>query len=246
VSEGGKAVKFQSFLGGAALLLSACVSVNAASVDLSSLVNSDLTTYSGGGNYPPNGGPLTVGGVPFQLATIGSNNDTAVIQGSIVGGVIQTYVIPVNIADVTNVFTLINSAFGRLGTDIGALVFKGALGETFTYTLTEGFNVRDHFNDGFVNTATNLAGTANFAGGQDRLDMQSIILPVAFGSDTLTEIDFQSFGQDGNGSPFVAAITTSTETPLPAALPLFATGLGVMGWLSRRRKRKAIACLAAA
>jgi hypothetical protein len=27
-------------------------------------------------------------------------------------------------------------------------------------------------------------------------------------------------------------------TPLPAALPLFATGLGVLGWLGRRRKRK--------
>jgi hypothetical protein len=28
------------------------------------------------------------------------------------------------------------------------------------------------------------------------------------------------------------------QTPLPAALPLFATGLGVMGLLSWRRKRK--------
>jgi hypothetical protein len=35
------------------------------------------------------------------------------------------------------------------------------------------------------------------------------------------------------------------QTPLPAALPLFATGLGVMGWLARRRKRKAAAALAA-
>jgi hypothetical protein len=30
-----------------------------------------------------------------------------------------------------------------------------------------------------------------------------------------------------------------SATPLPAALPLFASGLGVMGWLARRRKRKA-------
>jgi hypothetical protein len=30
-----------------------------------------------------------------------------------------------------------------------------------------------------------------------------------------------------------------TQTPLPAALPLFAGGLGVMGLLARRRKRKA-------
>jgi hypothetical protein len=31
----------------------------------------------------------------------------------------------------------------------------------------------------------------------------------------------------------------STATPLPAALPLFATGLGGLGLLGRRRKRKA-------
>jgi hypothetical protein len=102
----------------------------------------------------------------------------------------------------------------------------------------------NHFNDGFVNSASNLSGTANF-GPLDRLDMQSIVLPIAFATDTLTEIDFFSAGQGGNGSPFVAAITTSTsETPLPAALPLFATGLGALGLLGWRRKRKAAALAA--
>jgi hypothetical protein len=37
----------------------------------------------------------------------------------------------------------------------------------------------------------------------------------------------------------------SSETPLPAALPLFATGLGAMGLLGWRRKRKAAAIAAA-
>jgi hypothetical protein len=38
-------------------------------------------------------------------------------------------------------------------------------------------------------------------------------------------------------------ITTSSvvTTPLPAALPLFATGLGALGLLGWRRKRKAAA-----
>jgi hypothetical protein len=34
---------------------------------------------------------------------------------------------------------------------------------------------------------------------------------------------------------------TSSETPLPATLPLFATGLGTFGFLRWRRKRKAVA-----
>ena len=236
-------MKFKSFLCGASLFLAAVSSARATSIDLSGLVNSDLTVYSGGLNYPQNGGPLTVAGVPFQLATIGPNNATAVIQAFDFSA--QT-IIPVNIAGVTNVFTLINSAFGSAGTDIGALVFKGALGETYTYTLTEGFNVRDHFNGFFVNTATNIAGTADFGGGADRLDMQHIILPLVFGSDVLTEIDFLSFGQGAAGEPFIAAITTSTsQTPLPAALPLFASGLGLMGLFSRRRNRNAAGVSAA-
>src|SRR5262249_18316917 len=36
-----------------------------------------------------------------------------------------------------------------------------------------------------------------------------------------------------------------SEVPLPAALPLFATGLGVLGLLGWRRKRKAAANVAA-
>ena len=39
----------------------------------------------------------------------------------------------------------------------------------------------------------------------------------------------------------VSEIINAVATPLPAALPLFAGGLGVMGLLARRRKRKAIA-----
>jgi hypothetical protein len=39
---------------------------------------------------------------------------------------------------------------------------------------------------------------------------------------------------------------TQSATPLPAALPLFATGLGALGLLARLKKRKGAAALAAA
>ena len=205
-------------------------------LDLSTLVNADLTTYSGGDNYPQHGGSLTVGGIPFTLATIGPNSDTAVIQTSTAGDVLETYSIPVGVFGVTSADTLINSAFGSCTTDIGELDFVGA-SNTFTYTLTEGSNVRDHFDGAFCNTAPNVAGTANFGGGADRLDMQQITLPASFASDTLQRIDFKSFGQGFSGSPFLAAaavVTGQAAVPEPSSWTLPVTALLTM-LLCRRR-----------
>jgi type 1 fimbriae regulatory protein FimB/type 1 fimbriae regulatory protein FimE len=43
----------------------------------------------------------------------------------------------------------------------------------------------------------------------------------------------------------VARAGAAAGFPLPAALPLFGTGLGVIGWLARRRKRKGADAVAA-
>ena len=52
---------------------------------------------------------------------------------------------------------------------------------------------------------------------------------------------FQPFGNIGDTIDGLAFLGEAGATPLPAALPLFGTGLGVMGLLSWRRKRKAAA-----
>jgi hypothetical protein len=58
---------------------------------------------------------------------------------------------------------------------------------------------------------------------------------------SLNNVDFVSLDRQGN-----AQFASVATTPLPAALPLFATGLGVMGLLGWRRKRKGTAAIAAA
>jgi hypothetical protein len=51
----------------------------------------------------------------------------------------------------------------------------------------------------------------------------------------LTDVVFNSVTFSSTSPAF--EFGNLTATPIPAALPLFATGLGLMGWLARRRKR---------
>ena len=63
-----------------------------------------------------------------------------------------------------------------------------------------------------------------------------------FGSDvSLNNADFVSLDRQGNAeiASISAAPASISAAPLPAALPLFATGLGAMGLLGWWRKRKA-------
>jgi hypothetical protein len=63
------------------------------------------------------------------------------------------------------------------------------------------------------------------------------------------EVDFDMTGgtfqsvvltSSGNAFEFANLKDSPALTPLPAALPLFATGLGALGLLGWRRKRKAL------
>ena len=70
--------------------------------------------------------------------------------------------------------------------------------------------------------------------------LQSLIIKAATWSDPFFNPPLFLTAGDFTGSAQIAA------TPLPAALPLFATGLGAIGLLGWRRKRKAAAAIAAA
>jgi hypothetical protein len=67
------------------------------------------------------------------------------------------------------------------------------------------------------------------------------VLLYSSGSNAFEFANLQGIGQDPNGHPF----DVPQVTPLPAALPLFAGGLGIMGFLARSKKRRGTAALAA-
>ena len=50
---------------------------------------------------------------------------------------------------------------------------------------------------------------------------------------------FQGLFTNPDSTVFIDEVSAAAATPLPAALPLFAGGLGIIGLLARRRKRNA-------
>jgi hypothetical protein len=65
--------------------------------------------------------------------------------------------------------------------------------------------------------------------------------PFLFLDQSLVDLGYSIIVSPGIGN----SLEVASATPLPAALPLFVTGLGGVGLLARRRKRKAAAALAA-
>jgi len=59
-------------------------------------------------------------------------------------------------------------------------------------------------------------------------------LTITFFGNTTQSIDDEAFGIDN----ILVTGTATNEVPLPAALPLFATGLGLIGIIARRRRRR--------
>jgi hypothetical protein len=221
----------------AALVAASSAQAQFTEVDISSQANDDIQTYTDGGNYQVGGTTLTVAGVPFGLAEVdGTSGTTGVVQSSAHGGAPGpfdfTFSVPAG-TQATALYSLANTAWGSAGYDVGSIVVTGTGGETATLTLTEGDNIRDHNNDGYVNTLTDPTVVPTyFQNGapttdgyiQTRLDMQTLDLPSTFDGDTIATIDFEGYAQGGNGSAFVAGLTLSDaavpDSPLP--LPLIA------------------------
>jgi hypothetical protein len=83
-------------------------------------------------------------------------------------------------------------------------------------------------------------GAGNTLLGEKMLTESSGFLGVT-SSTLITKVTFFSDCESDCSSLLsnLSIVTPAAETPLPAALPLFATGLGVAGLLARRRKQKA-------
>ena len=102
-------------------------------IDLSSLTNANLQTYTDGTAYPTAGSTVTIGAASFLVSSdAGAAGTTGAIQ---VSSPSDSFVIPVNQAGYSTVYVLVNSAFGVLGETVGSLVFEDSAGDTDTISL---------------------------------------------------------------------------------------------------------------
>jgi hypothetical protein len=205
-------------------------------ISIAGIPNADLRTYTNGTNYPIAPTTLTVGGVPFDLVPLDAvPSSLGIIQDNSGADV---FVIPTSIFGATTIYTLMNSAFGIAGADIATVAFTGTGGASASFDLTEGFNIRDHFNGFFVNTVSDpTIVTANFPG-DVRLDRQTFGLPSSFATQTLTQITFTGHSAfAGEGLAFLAAATASTTAAVPEPSAIALVGIALIAAFSLQRHR---------
>lgn len=155
----------------------------------------------------------------------------------------------------------VNLSFQFMGAEAG---FTNISAAQFVFTGTEMFNnhttapgsatIGDVFDVGSNNGLVPFLFRAVTPGNLDAANGGPIAAGLQMAFAKVSDSVYYAFFDDGGAGPdsdfddMVVKITASDvnqgnpgETPLPAALPMFAGGLGAMGLLGWRKKRKAVA-----
>ena len=111
-------------------------------------------------------------------------------------------------------------------------------GDWHEFTFTVGAGQTDNLSAGNAHdnlTIENFTGTGTYISGPTEHDVPFSLAYAAGSYDVYIEL---TSDPDPDNSISLTGVST---TPLPATLPLFAGGLGFVGYLTRRRKKAALA-----
>ena len=189
--------------------------------------NSSVGTVLGGQNYSNNGFSVTATGWGADGKSDGTSNPNILIYEKNAGGDEVGLGLNGQTDNEINAGQFIQ--FKITGVPAGATTLSFQAGSTNTFGETEeSWSIYGSNVNGFY-SGTALASCTNTTGSNCE---QLIYIAAALG---YTYIDVVA----NAGNVLIKEIDAVSTVPLPAALPLFATGLGGLGLLSWRRKRKA-------
>lgn len=208
-------MKKSTLLGGLCLLGAVNAQVFATDyhpIDFSAGANG---TFSSPGTI--NGGTYLTGsqnfaGVPFEIPTTGNNVWYATLAP---GSNPRILNVPVGLAGVTDVWTLINTYWGEQTPLVYASVeFIGSDTGYAKFDLDGNDDIRDYnFNPAFAGTVNGVTAVEVFDNGKgQRLDRQHFALPLDFADETLSTIRFSDIGDENFQRIFVGGITAATNS----------------------------------
>jgi hypothetical protein len=187
-------------------------------VSIADLANGRLQD---GNTAYPSGPAVLLGGVPFDIPSVG-NNYFATSAGA---GTV-TLTVPIGSAGVAGVHTLINTFWGEnvRGT-FASLTFTFDDGSSFVKPLDGNVDVRDFYQNVFTNvingtTTVNVFTTDNDGSAGPapyRLDKQFIDLS-AFADRTLVSMTLTDTGSNGFQRTFLVGVTVEALACVPADL----------------------------
>lgn len=170
-------------------------------------------------------GEQTYNGIPFLIPgnAQGTVNNVWYSYVAAGGGGTVSVTIPINVAKVKTVYTLMDTGWGTSQTGLLSATFTGSAGATWTVNLTGNINVRDYNQNGSttnsivcqlpggVGKSTTINAWVNGQG--QRLDMQVYELPASFRTQTLVSMSITDSGNTNVQRSFITALTVSTATP---------------------------------
>jgi hypothetical protein len=198
-------------------------------IDISSLTNVTWCDAPVGGyincsTFPY--GEQTYDGIPFHIpgnAQGTANNAWNADEAAGGGSGTVSITVPINVAKVKTVYTLMNTYWGSTQSGLLSVTFTGSAGATWTVNLVGGTNIRDYNQNGSTTdtiacqlpSGVGKSATINawVNGDGQRLDEQVFELPASFRTQTLVSMTITDNGNANEQRSFLAALTVSTALP---------------------------------
>lgn len=185
--------------------------------------------------YFPGGpsGSVTLGGIPFKILSnaAGFQAWNGYVASSGRNGTVSI-TMPVGVYGVTEVYTLINTYWGAPGVSYTAVVFTGSGGATYTENLVGDSDIRNWCCGGTINGTSTInvysEASSPINGSPGYLDMQHIVLPAAFATQTLVSIQLIDSGATGVQRTILDGLTVVSQASaqIASGTVMVATGNG--------------------